>query len=83
MNAKLAQDWNKRADQLLDTTLKSIDKWSMNDKTPPYIPLKLPGSKLTFKEAMRHRTAQRAAMAPPALRRRIADGRRAAASPRQ
>ena len=52
INGKLAQDWMKRSDMLLDATLKSIDKWTMNDKTPPYVPL-LPGSKLTFKEAMR------------------------------
>src|ERR1039458_124850 len=51
-SARLAQDWMKRSDTLLDTTLKSIDKWTLNDKTPPYVPL-LPGSKLTFKEAMR------------------------------
>jgi hypothetical protein len=52
MSPKLAQDWKKRSDLLLDATLKSIDKWTMNDKNPPYVPL-LPGSKLTFKEAMR------------------------------
>jgi hypothetical protein len=52
IDAKRAQEWMKRSDTLLDTTLKSIDKWTMNDKTPPYVPL-LPGSKLTFKEAMR------------------------------
>jgi hypothetical protein len=52
LNPKLAQDWKKRSDTLLDATLKSIDKWTMNDKNPPYVPL-LPGSKLTFKEAMR------------------------------
>jgi len=51
-DGKLAQNWMKRSDALLDTTLKSIEKWTMNDKTPPYVPL-LPGSKLTFKEAMR------------------------------
>jgi hypothetical protein len=51
-SASLARDWMKRSDTLLDTTLKSIDKWTLNDKTPPYVPL-LPGSKLTFKEAMR------------------------------
>ena len=52
MNPKLAQEWKKRSDALLDATLKSIDKWTLTDKTPPYVPL-LPGSKLTFKEAMR------------------------------
>ncbi len=51
-NPSLAQTWIKRSDTLLEATLKSIDKWTLNDKTPPYIPL-LPGSKLTFKEAMR------------------------------
>jgi hypothetical protein len=52
IHPKLAQEWKKRSDALLDATLKSIDKWTLNDKTPPYIPL-LPGSNLTFKEAMR------------------------------
>jgi hypothetical protein len=52
IDGKLAQDWRNRSDLLLDTTLKSIGKWTMNDKNPPYVPL-LPGSKLTFKEAMR------------------------------
>src|SRR5579872_5877926 len=52
INGKLALEWKKRSDTLLDATLKSIDKWTINDKTPPYVPL-LPGSKLTFKEAMR------------------------------
>jgi hypothetical protein len=52
INRRLSQDWMKRSDMLLDATLKSIDKWTLNDKTPPYVPL-LPGSKLTFKEAMR------------------------------
>ena len=52
INAKLAQDWSRRSDALLDATLKSIDKWTMNEKQPPYVPL-LPGSMLTFKEAMR------------------------------
>jgi hypothetical protein len=44
-------EWMKRSDMLLSTTLKSIEKWTLNDKTPPYVPL-LPGSKLTFKQAM-------------------------------
>jgi hypothetical protein len=52
INGKLAQDWTKRSDMLLDTTLKSMDQWTLTDKNPPYVPL-LPGSKLTFKEAMR------------------------------
>jgi hypothetical protein len=52
IDGKLAQDWMKRSDRLLDATLRSIDKWTMNDRNPPYVPL-LPGSKLTFKEAMR------------------------------
>jgi hypothetical protein len=51
-NPALARDWMRRSDMLLDATLKSIDQWTMNDRTPPYVPL-LPGSKLTFKEAMR------------------------------
>jgi len=52
VNGKLAQEWRKRSDALLGATLKSIDKWTLRDKNPPYVPL-LPGSKLTFKEAMR------------------------------
>jgi hypothetical protein len=52
INPKLAQEWKQRSDRLLDATVKSMEKWTLNDKTPPYIPL-LPGSKLTFKEAMR------------------------------
>ncbi|SPE33819.1 conserved exported hypothetical protein [Candidatus Sulfopaludibacter sp. SbA3] len=51
-NPRLAQEWKKRSDTLLDATLKSMDRWTLNDRTPPYVPL-LPGSKLTFKEAMR------------------------------
>jgi hypothetical protein len=51
-NSGLATEWRKRSDVLLDATLKSIAQWTMADKNPPYIPL-LPGSKLTFKEAMR------------------------------
>jgi hypothetical protein len=51
-NGRLAQDWMQRSSLLLDATLKSIDKWTLNDKNPPYVPL-LPGSRLTFKEAMR------------------------------
>lgn len=51
IDGQLAQEWMKRSDMLLSTTLKSIDKWTLNEKTPPYVPL-LPGSKLTFKEAM-------------------------------
>jgi len=52
INSRLSQEWMKRSEVLLETTLKSIDKWTMNDKKPPYVPL-LPGSRLTFKEAMR------------------------------
>ena len=52
MNPKLAQEWRKRADALQDTTIKSMQKWTLADRNPPYVPL-LPGSKLTFKEAMR------------------------------
>ena len=52
MNPKLAQDWAKRAASMQDITLKSIDKWTQAERNPPYIPM-LPGSKLTFKEAMR------------------------------
>ena len=52
MNPRLAQEWKRRSDILLDATLKSLDQWTLRDKTPPYVPL-LPGSKLTFKEAMR------------------------------
>jgi hypothetical protein len=52
IDGRLAQEWRKRSDSLLDATLKSIDKWTLRDKNPPYVPL-LPGSKLTFKEAMR------------------------------
>lgn len=51
-NGALALEWHKRAGVLLQATLDSIAKWTLADKTPPYIPL-LPGSKLTFKEAMR------------------------------
>ena len=51
IDGRLSQEWKRRSDALLDATLKSIDKWTLNDKTPPYVPL-LPGSKLTFKEAM-------------------------------
>ena len=52
INGRLAQEWARRSELLLDATLKSLDRWTQNDKTPPYVPL-LPGSKLTFKEAMR------------------------------
>jgi hypothetical protein len=51
-NPALARDWMKRSETLLDSTLKSIERWTMNDRNPPYVPL-LPGSRLTFKEAMR------------------------------
>jgi hypothetical protein len=88
-SASLARDWMKRSDTLLDATLKSIDKWTMNDKTPPYVPL-LPGSKLTFKEAMRterpseqqwpHRPYAEllmSGMLPPALANKVVDTMRA------
>ncbi len=52
LNPALAREWMKRSEMLLDTTLKSIDRWTINDRNPPYVPL-LPGSKLTFREAMR------------------------------
>ena len=52
MSPKLAQDWAKRAAAMQDITLKSIEKWTLAERNPPYIPM-LPGSKLTFKEAMR------------------------------
>ncbi|MBZ5622841.1 MAG: Tat pathway signal protein [Acidobacteriia bacterium] len=52
MNPKLAQDWLKRANTLQETTIKSMEKWTLADRNPPYVPL-LPGSRLTFKEAMR------------------------------
>ena len=89
ISASLARDWMKHSDALLDTTLKSIDKWTMNDKTPPYVPL-LPGSKLTFKEAMRterpseqqwpHRPYAELLMAgvlPPAVANKVVDTMRA------
>jgi hypothetical protein len=52
MNARLSQDWLKRANTLQETTIRSMEKWTLTDRNPPYVPL-LPGSKLTFKEAMR------------------------------
>jgi hypothetical protein len=52
MNPRLAQDWLKRANTLQETTIRSMEKWTLADRNPPYVPL-LPGSKLTFKEAMR------------------------------
>ena len=89
ISASLARDWMKHSDTLLDTTLKSIDKWTLNDKTPPYVPL-LPGSKLTFKEAMRterpseqqwpHRPYAELLMAgvlPPAVANKVVDTMRA------
>jgi hypothetical protein len=88
-SASLARDWKKHSDTLLDATLKSIDKWTMNDKTPPYVPL-LPGSKLTFKEAMRterpseqqwpHRPYAELLMSgvlPPAVANKVVDTMRA------
>jgi hypothetical protein len=52
MNPQLAQAWLKRANTLQETTIRSMEKWTLADRNPPYVPL-LPGSKLTFKEAMR------------------------------
>jgi hypothetical protein len=52
INGKLIPEWTKRSEMLLAATLKSLDQWTLKDKNPPYVPL-LPGSKLTFKEAMR------------------------------
>jgi hypothetical protein len=51
IDGKLAQEWKRRSDALLAATVKSIDKWTLSDKNPTYVPL-LPGSRLTFKEAM-------------------------------
>jgi hypothetical protein len=89
ISASLARDWMQHSDALLGATLKSIDKWTMNDKTPPYVPL-LPGSKLTFKEAMRterpseqqwpHRPYAELLMSgvlPPALANKVVDTMRA------
>src|SRR5260370_39265020 len=45
-NPTLARECMKRWETLLDTTLKSIERWTMNAQNPPYVPL-LPGSKLT------------------------------------
>lgn len=52
MDAKLAGEWRKRADTLQEITIRSMQKWTLTDRNPPYVPM-LPGSKLTFKEAMR------------------------------
>ncbi|HLK69963.1 MAG TPA: hypothetical protein VKU19_41325 [Bryobacteraceae bacterium] len=52
MNAGLAQNWLKRANIMQETTIRSMEKWRQSDRNPPYVPL-MPGSKLTFKEAMR------------------------------
>ncbi len=89
ISSSLARDWMQHSDALLGATLKSIDKWTMNDKTPPYVPL-LPGSKLTFKEAMRterpseqqwpHRPYAELLMSgvlPPALANKVVDTMRA------
>jgi hypothetical protein len=51
-DARLASEWTRRAEVLQARLLESIDRWTMNDRTPPYVPL-LPGSSRTFKEAMR------------------------------
>lgn len=52
INASLSREWMRRSDMLRDATLQSIGKWTLKDHNPPYVPL-LPGSHLTFKEAMR------------------------------
>ena len=46
-----AQDWAKRSKALQDATVASMEKYTRNDLTPPYVPL-LPGAKLTFRESM-------------------------------
>jgi hypothetical protein len=46
-----AQEWTRRAAQLRDTTVASLQKNARRDLTPPYVPI-LPGSKLTFRESM-------------------------------
>jgi len=51
-DARLAQEWKRRSDVLQARTVESLERWTMNDRTPPYVPL-LPGSNRTFKEAMR------------------------------
>ena len=51
-DARLASEWKRRSELLQVRLLESIDRWTMNDWTPPYVPL-LPGSNRTFKEAMR------------------------------
>ena len=53
INPKLAEEWRKRSDALLATTIKSMEKWTMRDRNPVYVPL-LPGNKYTFKEAGRN-----------------------------
>ena len=49
--AAKAADWERRADRLHDTMLKSIDANTRKEMKPPYVPL-LPGSPYTFREAM-------------------------------
>ena len=51
-DVRLASEWKRRSEVLLARLVESIDRWTMKDRTPPYVPL-LPGSTLTFKEAMR------------------------------
>jgi hypothetical protein len=51
-DSRLAAEWKRRSDVLLSRLVESIDRWTLNDRTPPYVPL-LPGSSRTFKEAMR------------------------------
>lgn len=44
-------DWEKRADRLQETLLKSLDANTRVDMKPAYVPL-LPGSQYTFREAL-------------------------------
>lgn len=47
----LAADWIRRADQLQQALTTSVEANTQHDRQPPYVPI-LPGSKLTFREAM-------------------------------
>lgn len=49
--APRVQDWLKRSKALQDATVSSMQKYTRNDMTPPYVPL-LPGARLTFRESM-------------------------------
>jgi hypothetical protein len=44
-------EWTRRAKVMQDRVVESMRANVLTDKTPPYVPL-LPGSKLTFREAM-------------------------------